>query len=87
MQETPEEKEAHLKNIRERAKASRMQERLEEKEAHLKKAKAKRKTEIRQNLMRQKDSLKMSNNSLLLSLSINQLNSQVRKTGRSLNHR
>ena len=83
MQETTEEKELH----HEKAKARRMEDTPLEKEVHLEKGHTILETENRQKIVKQTDSLKMSNNGLSLALSINQLNSQVRKTVRSLNHR
>ena len=83
IQEPAEEKEACL----EQAKARWMEETPQEKDVHLEKAHKKRDTEIQQKNLEQKDLLKMSNNGLSLALSINQLNSQLRKRGRSLNHR
>ena len=104
MQETPEEKELHLKNKREksyvkriqetpeekelhfkRTNAKRLQETVEQKEVHLKNAQKKRETVARQKSLKQKDSLKISNNHLLLAPSMNQLSLQVMKIGGSLN--
>ena len=71
LQETTE---AHL----ETARAKRLQETTEKRKICLEKPKAKGKQRINKEFVNQKDSLEMNNNGLLLALSIQQLNLQVR---------
>ena len=76
-----------LEKKRETARIKRKEETPMEKEVQHRKAQKKRETIIQQKIVKQKDSLKMSNNGLSQVLFINLLNSQVKKIGKSLNHR